>query len=101
MQNCFQRCLITMNEFPQLPDFLTPLSLLTFGRSPFLFCKIAYFTIRQTTLFFLFIINTIVLKLLKLWNGVCAFNLRQIYACGKITLLDFETCLSVGNVCEA
>lgn len=32
-----QRCLITVNEFPQLPDFLIPLSLLTFGRPPFPF----------------------------------------------------------------
>lgn len=49
-----QRCLITVNEFPQLPDFLTPLSLLTFGRPP-LFNKIAskpQFLQRQTVVSF-------------------------------------------------
>lgn len=56
-----QRCLITANEFPQLPDFLTPLSLLTFGRPPFLSTKIeryeraAHFT---TTNRFLFSLST-------------------------------------------
>lgn len=51
-------CLITMNEFPQLPDFLVSLSLFDFWRSPYLLrfllraCMYCFIT---TTIFNIFL----------------------------------------------